>query len=97
MSKPIDPQLAELIAHQEQSGLSVAAYAREHNLPKWKLYEARRSLRERDSEFIEIDVGPADVGDSPLEIVFPGDLRVRVPHDFDAACLRRLVGVLSPC
>ena len=97
MSKPIDPQLAELIAHQEESGLSVAAYSREHGIPKWKLYDGRRALRKRESEFIEIDVDPVHVGDTPLEIVFPGDLRVRIPHDFDAASLRRLVGVLSSC
>jgi hypothetical protein len=36
MSKPIDPQLAELLVHQEESGLSVAAYSREHDIPKWK-------------------------------------------------------------
>ena len=97
MSKPIDPQVAELIAQQKQSGLSVAAYAREHDVPKWKLYDARRSLRKRDSKFIEIDVDPVHVCDTPLEIVFPGDLRVRVPDNFDAASLRRLVGVLSSC
>ena len=32
MSKPIDPQLVELIAHQEKSGLSVVAYAKAHDL-----------------------------------------------------------------
>lgn len=97
MSKPIDPQLAELLAHQEKSGLSVAAYSREHGIPKWKLYDGRRALRKRESAFVEVKVDPVHVGDTPLEVVFPGDLRVRVPHDFDAASLRRLVGVLSSC
>lgn len=97
MSKPIDPQLVELIAHQEKSGLSVAAYAREHDLPSWKLYDARRAIRKRAPEFIEVDVDPVEVADAPLEIVFPRDLRVRVPQDFDADSLRRLVGVLSSC
>ncbi len=99
MLKLIDPQLAELLAHQEKSGLSVAAYSREHGVPKWKLYDGRRALRKRESAFVEVEVevDPVHVGDTPLEVVFPGDLRVRVPHDFDAASLRRLVGVLSSC
>ena len=99
MSKPIDPQLIELIAQQERSGLSMAAFARKHGMPKWKFYEGRRALRDRDSEFLEIEATPVDVhaGDAPLEIIFPGDLCVRIPHDFDVASLRRLVEVLRSC
>ena len=98
MSKPIDPQLVELIAHQEQSGLSVAAYAREHDISSWKLYDARRALRKRDPEFIELDMDRVEVvADASLEIVLPHDLRVRVPPNFDADSLRRLVGALSSC
>lgn len=97
MSKPIDPQLVELITQQKSSGLSVAAFAREHGVPKWKFYEARRSLRKKQPGFIEVDVAPVDVDDKPLEIVFPGDLRVRVSQTFDKETLRRLVEVLTSC
>ncbi len=97
MSKPIDPQLIELIAQQESSGLSMAAFAREHNVSKWRFYEARRALRDRDSEFIEIAVDPVQIDDVSLEIIFPRDLRVRISHDFDAVALRRLVEALTSC
>jgi hypothetical protein len=32
-----------------------------------------------------------------LEIVVPGELRVRVPRHFDESTLRRLLGALASC
>ncbi len=81
--------------------MSIAAYAREHDVSAGKLYEARRAFRKRDKKFIEVDM---DAGadaipapDAPLEILFPKDVRVRVPCDFDENALRRLVSVLASC
>ena len=43
--QPSDQQVAKLIEAQKQSGMSVAAFAREHGIPVWKLYQAGRAKR----------------------------------------------------
>jgi len=48
-------------------------------------------------DFIEVDAAPLQVSDTPLEIVVPGNLLIRVSRDFDAAALCRLVEVLKSC
>ena len=94
--------IAELIAAQKKSGLSVAAFAREHGVSVWRLYQAGRSKRKprppkRRPEFVEAVVSSEASEPAPLELVLPGDLRVRVPPGFDEIALRRLVGALTSC
>ena len=93
----MDPQIAKLIEEQKHSGMSIAAFAREHGLPPWKLYQAGRRRSKRRSGFVEVAVVPKASVPAPLEVLLPGDLRVRIPSDFDESSLRRLVGVLASC
>ena len=100
--QPSGRTIAELIAAQKKSGLSVAAFAREHGVSVWRLYQAgrpkrKRSNRKRRTEFVEVAVSSKSPEASPLELVLPGDLRVRVPPDFDEHTLRRLLGALTSC
>lgn len=91
-----------LLAEQEASGLSVAAFARKHGLPRWLLYEGRRRLRkraERDKKaaFVEVKVRPLRPAPRPIEVDLKTGVRVHVPVGFDAGELRRLLGVLASC
>ena len=100
--QPSGRTIAELIAAQKKSGLSVAAFAREHGVSVWRLYQAGRTKRKRRPqkrrpEFIEVAVSSEAPETSPLELVLPGDLRVRVPPGFAELTLRRLVGALTSC
>lgn len=96
--------IAELVAAQKKSGLSVAAFAREHGVSVWRLYQAGRSKRkrkrrskERRPEFVEVAVKSESPEAAPLELVLRSDLRVLVPAGFDEVTLRRLVGALASC
>ncbi len=95
--RPIDEQTAQLLEEQKRSGMSVAAFARERGVPVWRLYQAGKvRRRRRRAEFIEVAVSREPKA-APLEIVVPGDLRVRVPRDFDEPTLRRLLAALTSC
>lgn len=101
--RPIDERVAKLLEAQRRSGKSVAAFAKEHGIQPWRLYQAgqprrtgkRRKTRRR-SEFVEI-VKAKEPEAPVLEIVVRGDLRVRVPRHFDESTLRRLLGALASC
>ena len=100
--QPGDQSIAELITAQKRSGMSIAAFAREQGIPVWKLYQAGRPKRKRRTEkrradFVEVTVSSRAPEVSPLELVLPGDLRLRVPPDFDEPTLRRLLGALASC
>lgn len=96
--QPSDDEVAKLIKAQKRSGISVAAFAREHGVPVWKLYQAGRARRRRRrKEFIEVAVSPKEPDVPPLEVLVPGGLRIRVPRHFDESALRRLLGALSSC
>ncbi|HXH06997.1 MAG TPA: transposase [Vicinamibacterales bacterium] len=85
------------VAHAwRRSGLTVAAFARRHGLDEQRV---RRWAR-RGSDGEAIAFVPVDVVDGPAASVFEvsvGGVAVRVPADFDAAALRRLLGVLTAC
>ena len=80
--RPGDGQIAELIEAQRRSGMSIAAFARKHGVSAWKLYQAGRKRRRRrkpPAQFVEVAVSPKATEASPLELVFQGGMRLRVP------------------
>lgn len=70
---------------------------------KWRLGKEERLETERNGRkkpkamFVEVTAGaPAPVGGAPpIEIVLDGRIVVRVPRDFDAEVLRRVVALLA--
>ncbi|MEM6944551.1 MAG: hypothetical protein AAF565_12445, partial [Pseudomonadota bacterium] len=101
-------QARALLPDLDASGLTVAAYCREHGISTWAMYKAAREHR-AESPSTTAD-GPALTevaivdGDkrfnspaAPLEIGLPAGLRIHVPVDFDEVTLRRLLGVLAAC
>ena len=97
-----DGETQKLLVEQKASGLSVAAFARERGVPKWRLYEGRQRQRKRKSrakkaDFVQVHVRPVQPAPSPIEVELEAGMRVHVPLGFDEDELRRLLVVLSSC
>jgi len=65
------------------------------------MYWWRSELRRRDAKLVPVEVvahelraSPPDVGDRSFELVV-GEMRLLIPHGFDAAELRRLIAALT--
>ena len=93
----------ELVREQADSGLSVAAFARQRGIPAHRLYEARSRLRRRCEGMSPRDFGPLKVREAepvagePVELRLPSGLSIRLTRDFDEIALRRLLGILVSC
>ena len=105
---PAQPsEIAPLLRELEESGLSVARFAREHGVKSWRLYEARRKARGKErrrrsarcekSAFARVELSRVVTSADPLELVLSSGHRIRVPNGFDETALRRLMGVLVSC
>ncbi len=99
-------RLRALLAEQEASGRSVAAFSRERGLNPWCLYDLRRRQRRRESAKRRVGEPPAFVpvqligepaATGALEVVLGHGRRIQVPCGFDERELRRLVEVLESC
>lgn len=92
----------ELLARQEESGLSVVEFARRSGLSWATLYSWRRRLARGEDEpkLVEVHV-PAD-GESAecrdgLELVVGDRYRICVERGFDELALERLLAILVRC
>ena len=75
-------------------GESLAAFAKREGFSAERLYRWRRKLTKQD--FVEIERMPVGIADGGvLEVVVATGRVVRVPRDFDAVALRRLIAVLE--
>jgi hypothetical protein len=105
--KSATADLDVLLDELEQSGLSVAAFARDRGVPTWRLYEGRRRRQRKAasdksdsrpaSQFLPIQLAPEPTSGEAFEVELRGGRTVRVPSGFDEACLRRLVRALESC
>ena len=95
----------ELLDEQEESGLSVAAFAEEAGLSAATLYSWRRRLgraatRGGTAGLVEVCVSDiAAIREAPGRIVVAvaGGTRIELDADFDESALERLLGVLARC
>lgn len=104
---PRDDEIPSLLEALAASGGNTAAFAREHGLSPWKLYEARRASgasrarrrrRKVSREFVRVAVVEARPAPPvPLEVVVGSGHRLLIPAGFDEATLRRVIGVLASC
>ena len=97
-----DERRRQILAEQRASGLSVAAFARERGLSAWTIYDWRRRLREQPgqedkAELVQVNIAPSAPRTTTIAVELEAGLRVHVPAGFDAAELRRLLGVLTSC
>jgi transposase-like protein len=84
----------EVLAAQEHSGLSVAAFAAQVGLDPQRLYVWRRRFVAEGGvpTFVEL----ARTAGERMEIVLRSGHVVRVPDSFEPESLRRLLEVLEP-
>ena len=100
--RQLDGDIRTLLVEQKASGLSVAAFARERGVSKWRLFEGRHRLRKRESrakgaDFVQVHVRPVQPASSAIAVELKAGMRVHVPLGFDEDELRRLLAVLSSC
>ncbi len=95
-------EIPRLLAEHEDSGISLAAFARQKGIEAYRLYDARRRARKQGgakaAAFSEVRIVDTRASAAqPIELLLPSGLTVRVHRDFDEVGLRRLLGVLSTC
>lgn len=100
MARSTPQQWAHRVEDWEASGLTAAAYARKTGISdrslrwwKWQL-KARGFKSEPKTPLTFVEMTSA-MAREPFEVVLENRVRVRIPHDFDAAALERLLGVVG--
>jgi hypothetical protein len=84
----------EALSALEESGESLAAFAKREGLSSERLYRWRAKLTKQ--AFVEVRPEPMRAEDGGvLEVVVATGRVVRVPSDFNASALRRLLSVLE--
>ena len=96
---------ATLLDEQEESGLSVVAFAEDAGLSAATLYSWRRRLGRatpRDSGVALLEVcvdgdGEVDETSGRMVVATVDGTRIELDADFDESALERLLGVLDRC
>jgi len=100
LRNPTASELPGLLAELDESGLGVAAFARDRGLKPHNIYIARRRLRSSGSAatiFDPVRFAGAIASGSTFELELRAGHRLLIPTDFDPSSLRRLLEVLAAC
>jgi ATP-dependent helicase YprA (DUF1998 family) len=93
----------DLVAEQEQSGLSVAAFCRDRELAQSQLTYWKRRVREAaKAPFVEVQLAEPRVqawalGSTTIEVRLKNGRSLMVAASFDARHLRALLAVVESC
>ena len=93
----------DLVAEQEQSGLSVAAFCRDRELAQSQLTYWKRRVREAaKAPFVEVQLAEPPVqaralGSTTIEVRLKNGRSLMVAAGFDARHLRALLAVVESC
>jgi transposase-like protein len=91
----------DMVRRWQRSGQTVRAFCDEHGFSEQSFYGWRRTIAEHDQQaqtpaFVPIRVVSAAATPSALlEVVASSGRVIRVPADFDANALRRLLAILE--
>jgi hypothetical protein len=87
---------SELIRQQQQSGLSVTAFCREHGFSDQTFYNWRKRLAGGEPVRFALVAADAkvDAGQLPIELFLVSGDRLRIAPGTDAATLRTVLNVL---
>ena len=105
-SKTTEARWRSVVREQESSGESVQAFARRHGLSSATLYWWRSHLRRRSARRAErLQLAPVTIlpskastrasATAAFELELVNGRRLRVPADFDAGGLQRLLATLE--
>lgn len=109
---PTDEEIPALLESLAAAGGNTAAFAREHGLSPWKLYEARRAAAggaprarrrgagesKEEPVFARVRIVEEDgASPEPLELILASGHRLRIPVGFDEMTLRRVMEVVTSC
>jgi transposase-like protein len=92
----------DLIARQQRSGQSIAAFCRAHGVSQPSFFSWRKRLRSHraapPSPFVpvQIDLSSPLAHAAPIEIVLRSGACVRVSHGCDRQTLETVLAVLEP-
>jgi len=85
----------ELIAKQQQSGLSVRAFCQRHGTSEYSFYHWRKRLAEQlPMKFALVETRSAPVAVAAVEVMLASGERLRIVPGVDAATLRLVLSVL---
>ncbi|MGA2539889.1 MAG: transposase [Terracidiphilus sp.] len=86
----------QLVAKQQQSGLSVRAFCQRHGTSEYSFYHWRKRLAEQlPMKFALVETSQsASAVVAVLEVVLPSGERLRIVPGVDAATLRVVLSVL---
>jgi hypothetical protein len=86
----------KLIAEQEQSGLSVRAFSKQHRTSEHSFYQWRKRLAEQlPMKFALVETSRSTpAGVATVEVILTSGERLRVAPGIDAATLRLVLSVL---
>jgi hypothetical protein len=87
----------EIIRRREESGLCVARFCREREIPAWKYHYWRRRLSVRsgtEGGFVEVSFSERSHS-SGLWFDLPSGIRLMVDRDFDGVELARVLHVVG--
>ena len=101
-------EIRELLSEYEGSGLTRQAFADRVGVCVWTIYNWLRKARELKvpkaeellpaKRLVPVTIrSTASSPASPFELVTPRGLTLRIPVDFDAVALERLLGLLERC
>ena len=86
----------QLVAEQQQSGMSVRAICRQRGASEHSFYQWRKRLAARlpmKFALVETETGALRKAE-PIEVALASGERLRITPGFDAATLRAVLGVL---
>ncbi len=85
----------QMIAQQEQSGLTVRAFCQRQRASEHSFYHWRKRLAAQlPVKFALVETGPAAVHAEAVELILTSGERLRITPGVDAATLRLVLSVL---
>ena len=86
----------QLVAKQEQSGISVRAFCQQHRTREYSFYQWRKRLREQlPMKFALVETShSAPAAGAVLEVMLTSGERLRIVPGIEAATLRLVLSVL---
>jgi transposase-like protein len=86
----------QLIARQQQSGMSVRVFCQQHRTSEYSLYHWRKRLREQlPMKFALVETSQtATATVAVLEVILSSGERLRIVPGIDAATLRLVLSIL---